>query len=136
MEYNHIVKTYHKLRYIDDPKFQKQIQRSLNRGEHINKLRKHLFHANGGKFKVHTVIEQKIWNECNRLLTNAIVYYNTWLLSELLDYHQQQDNLLVVDLIKKVSPIAWQHIHIHGRYRFKIGEVVLDVKAMVRKVKF
>jgi TnpA family transposase len=136
VEYNHIVETYHKLRYIDAPDFQKQVQTALNRGEHINKLRKHLFHANGGKFKVHTVMEQKIWSESNRLLTNAMIYYNTWLLSELLAYHEELDNVLEVDLIKKVSPIAWQHIHIHGRYRFKIGQVVLDVRAMVKKVKF
>ncbi|MGK0390681.1 MAG: hypothetical protein ACI94Y_003441, partial [Maribacter sp.] len=75
-------------------------------------------------------------SESNRLLTNAMIYYNTWLLSELLAYHEEQDNVLEVDLIKKVSPIAWQHIHIHGRYRFKIGQVVLDVRAMVKKVKF
>jgi len=135
VEYDNIVQTYHKLHYIDDPMFQKQVNTALNRGEHMNKLRKHLFHADGGKFKVHTVIEQKIWHECNRLLANAIIYYNTWLLSELLAYHEKLDNVLEVDLIKKVSPIAWQHIHIHGRYKFRIGEVVLDVLKMMRNVK-
>ncbi|MEM8528617.1 MAG: Tn3 family transposase, partial [Bacteroidota bacterium] len=134
VEYNAIVETYHKLSYIDDPKFQKQIQTSLNRGEHINKLRKHYFHANGGKFKVHTVMEQKIWSECNRLLANATIYYNTWLLSELLKHYKDQNKLTQVELIKKVSPIAWQHIHIHGRYTFKIGKLLFNIKEMVHKV--
>ena len=128
-------RTYHKLHYIDDPEFQKQVNTVLNRGEHINKLRKYLFHANGGRFKVHTVMEQKIWNECNRLLANAIIYYNTWLLSALLAYHESRGNVLEADLIKKVSPIAWQHIHIHGRYIFKIGKVKIDVTSMVKNIK-
>lgn len=135
VEYDNIVQTYHKLHYIDDPMFQKQVNTALNRGEHMNKLRKHLFHADGGKFKVHTVIEQKIWHECNRLIANAVIYYNTWLLSELLAYHEKRDNVLEVDLIKKVSPIAWQHIHIHGRYKFRIGEVILDILKMMSNVK-
>ena len=132
---HNIVETYHKLRYIDDPVFQKQINTVLNRGEHINKLRKHLFHADGGRFKVHTVMEQKVWMECNRLIANAIIYYNTWLLSKLLAYQEGKGNVIEADLIKKVSPIAWQHIHIYGRYIFKVGKVVWDVDAMVRKVK-
>lgn len=135
VEYDNIVETYHKLNYIDDPDFQKQVNTVLNRGEHINKLRKYLFHANGGRFKVHTVMEQKIWNECNRLLANAIIYYNTWLLSALLAHHESKGNVLEADLIKKVSPIAWQHIHIHGRYIFKIGKVEIDVTSMVKNVK-
>jgi len=134
-EYNAVVETYHKLHFIDSPKFQKQVNTALNRGEHMNKLRKHFFHANGGKYKVHSMMEQKIWSECNRLLANATIYYNTWLLSELLAYHQQQNNVTEVDLIKKVSPIAWQHIHIHGRYKFRIGKVVLDVRKMMSRVK-
>src|SRR5680860_145053 len=134
-EYNNIVETHHKLHFIDDPDFQKQVQTVLNRGEHVNKLRKHLFHANGGKFKVHTVMEQKIWSECNRLLTNAIIYYNTWLLTELLDFHEQKGNIIDADLIKKVSPIAWQHIHIHGRYTFKIDKVDPDILSIIKNVK-
>lgn len=134
-EYNAVVETYHKLQYIDNPRFQKQINTALNRGEHMNKLRKHYFHANGGKYKVHSMMEQKIWSACNQLLANATIYYNTWLLSELLAYHQEQNNVMEIDLIKKVSPIAWQHIHIHGRYKFRIDQVVLNIRAMVEKVK-
>ena len=80
-------------------------------------------------------MEQKIWMECNRLIANAIIYYNTWLLSKLLTYQEGKGNVIEADLIKKVSPIAWQHIHIYGRYIFKVGKVVWDVDAMVRKVK-
>lgn len=72
----------------------------MNQGEHVNKLRKHIYHADGGRFKVHTVMEQKIWMECNRLIANAIIYYNTWLLSELLTYHESQGNVIAADLAK------------------------------------
>ncbi len=42
-------------------------------------------------------MEQKIWMECNRLIANAIIYYNTWLLSELLAYHERQGNVIEAD---------------------------------------
>lgn len=135
VEYDNIVETYHKLSYLDDPKFQKQIHTAINRGEHVNKLRKHLFHVDGGKFKVHTVMEQRIWSECNLILANAVVFYNTYLLSELLAFHQKKGNTAEIELIKKVSPIAWQHIHIHGRYTFRLGKLVWDVMEMVKKIK-
>jgi hypothetical protein len=34
-----------------------------------------------GKFRVKTEAEQQIWNECLRLIANAIIFYNSLLLS-------------------------------------------------------
>ena len=38
-------------------------------------------YVNSGKFRVKSEAEQQIWNKCSRLIANAIIYYNTLLLS-------------------------------------------------------
>jgi TnpA family transposase len=44
-------------------------------------MRRAISYVNSGKFRVKTEAEQQIWNECSRLIANAIIYYNTLLLS-------------------------------------------------------
>ena len=44
-------------------------------------MRRAVSYVNSGKFRVKTEAEQQIWNECSRLIANAIIYYNTLLLS-------------------------------------------------------
>jgi len=51
--------------------------------------------------------EQQIWGECARLITNCItIYYNAMLLS---------------NLLKQVSPVAWQHFDLYGAASFAEG---------------
>ncbi len=37
-------------------------------------------------------------------------------------------------MIKKVSPVAWQHINPHGRYEFQKQPNLLNIDAMVREL--
>lgn len=136
IEYDAIVKTDFVLRYLDSPPLQHSIENVLSRGENINRLRKHIFHAHGGKFRVHSVGEQQVWSECTRLIVNAMIYYNTLLLSELLKKKQKQKDLQSIEKIKKISPIAWQHIHLHGRYQFLIDKVNINIPLLIQKVDF
>ena len=50
-----------------------------NRGEAYHRMRRAISYVNAGKFRVKTEAEQQIWNECSRLIANAIIYYNTLL---------------------------------------------------------
>jgi len=47
------------------------------------------------------------------------LFYNATLLSELLAIKEKQKQYEVADLIKRASPVAWQHINLRGRYRFR-----------------
>ena len=64
------------------------MQKALNRGAAYHRLRRTVAYVNGGKFWVQTEAEQQVWNECSRLIANAIIYYNTALLSRV--YAQKQ----------------------------------------------
>lgn len=52
------------------------VQRALNRGEAYHRLRRVIAYVNNGKFRVTTEEQQKIWNDCARLIANAVIYYS------------------------------------------------------------
>lgn len=80
-ELENICRTLYILEFIDDVGLRQCVQKALNRGEAYHRLRRAVAFVNGGKFRVKTEEEQQIWNECSRLITNAVIYYNTVLLS-------------------------------------------------------
>src|SRR5699024_5051952 len=91
--------------------------------ESYHKLRRAVSHANFGKLRFKTEQEQQIWNECSRLIANCIIYYNASILSNILTYreNQGQDS----DVLKQISPVAWQHINLYCHYEFnKLHESV------------
>ena len=71
-----------------------------------------------------------MWQECSRLMTNGIIAYNATLLSNLLLHHQRTQNLQQTQLLRRVSPVAWQHINFYGRYEFNKPPQVIDVPAL------
>jgi hypothetical protein len=81
-ELEHLCRTLYLLDFVDDVTLRQSVQQALNRGEAYHRFRRAVAFVNGGKFRVKTEAEQQIWNECSRLITNAIIYYNTALLSK------------------------------------------------------
>lgn len=94
------------LDFIDDVNLRQCVQKSLNRGEAYQRLRRAVAFVNGGKFRVKTETEQQIWNECPRLITNAIIYYNTVLLSRVYEQKQAAGDQAALFLIEGVFPVA------------------------------
>jgi TnpA family transposase len=54
----------------------RNVQRALNRGQAYHRLRRAIAYAyaHSGRNRVHSQREQEIWNECSRLIGNAVVY--------------------------------------------------------------
>jgi len=100
----------------------------------LSSIEKKVFYAKEGKFHVHSSVEQQIWSECARLVTIVIIYYNLWLLSQLLEQQQQQGNHAAVEFLKKVSPIAWRHINIYGTYRFNSSKKTIKFDESIRAI--
>ncbi len=110
------------------------MQKVLNRGEAYHRLRRAVAYVNGGKFRVKTEAEQQIWNECSRLITNAILYYNTALLSKVYEQKNDDDDQEAVNLLRGmrgISPCAWQHVNLFGAIEFlrRASKVDLDALA-------
>jgi hypothetical protein len=75
-----------------------------------------------------------MWNECARLLTNAIIYFNSVILSRLLLYFQSIEDKEKLELTKQVSPVAWHNINLNGTYSFSFEQNPLDIDEILRPI--
>ena len=110
------------------------VQKALNRGENYHQLRRAVSFASFGKLRFKTEYEQDLWSECSRLIANCIIFYNASLLSHLLEHQEKSGDTQGAEAVKKISPIAWQHINLHGRYEFQKPLDPLDVDAIIREM--
>jgi TnpA family transposase len=129
-EFDSIIRTLYLLDYIDSPVLRRNVQKALNRGEAYHQLRRAIAYAHGGRFRVRSQHEQEVWNECARLVGNAVIYYNALILSEALAEFEQRGDLASAEVLKRVSPVAWQHINFYGRYQFDENFTPIDLERL------
>ena len=133
-EYDNIIRSLYLLNYVDSPPLRRNVQHALNRGESYHKLRRAVSYANFGQLRFKTEYEQQIWNECSRLIANCIIYFNTTILSNLLDYKTSNGHQQAIDLFAGISPVAWQHINFHGRYDFSSGPRDIQIATIIQQL--
>ncbi|MGG6046389.1 Tn3 family transposase [Salmonella enterica] len=51
------------------------------------------------------------WNDCARLIANCVIYYNSAILSGLVDKFEKENNKKAIDVLANLSPVAWRHMH-------------------------
>ena len=131
-EFDKLVRSIYTLRYLRNPQLQRDVQRSQNRLESYHQLRSAIAQVGGKKeLTGKTDIEIEISNQCARLIANAIIYYNSAILSRLLARCGPSPSVKALAMIKKVSPAAWRHIHLNGRYTFRDSGQVIDLDEIV-----
>ncbi len=131
-EYDRMIKALYILEYIDDASLRSYVQRALNRGEAYHQLRRAVASVNGNRFRGSSDQEIDIWNECARLLTNAIIYYNSLILSKLLAHYTAIGDEAMLALVKKVSPVAWLNVNLNGTYSFSFDENMINLTDILR----
>ena len=72
-----------------------------------------------------------IANQCGRLIANVVIAYNSMLLSGLLSRYLASGNDKALDLLRRISPAAWQHIHFLGHYAFRDKRHPIDLDAIL-----
>ena len=133
-EYDNMIRSLYLLDYIDSPPLRQYVQRALNRGESYHQLRRAVSYANFGRLRFKTEYEQQLWSECARLITNCIIYYNMLLLSTMLAYKEGVGDAQGAALLQQISPVAWQHINLYGRYEFRKSPEIIDFDAIVQEL--
>ena len=99
----------------------------------------HAPHFQAGKmspsplFKVQTETEQQVWNDCARLIANAVIYYNTALLSKVYEQKVAAGDLDAIAFIQRMSPVAWQHVNMFGSFEFSDEDPGYDLEALAAK---
>jgi hypothetical protein len=117
---------------VHSPPLRRNVQRALNRGENYHQLRRAVSYANFGKLRFKTEYDQQLWEECSRLITNCIIYYNATILSHLFVYKERRGDAAGAALLAQVSPVAWQHINLCGRYEFTKVPEVMNMAAIIQ----
>jgi len=130
-EYNRLVKANYLLCYIDDASLRTYVQRALNRGEAYHQLRRAVSNINSDQFRGSSDEEIQLWNECARLVTNAIIYFNSRILSQLLTSFEYHGDTKRTGIVKQASPVAWHNINFKGTYNFELGEKLPDLEELM-----
>ena len=133
-EYNRMIKAMYLLDYIDDASLRSYVQRALNRGEAYHQLRRAIASVNGNRFRGSSDYEIGLWNECARLLTNAIIYFNSLILTRLLTHFESIDDQENLAITKQVSPVAWHNINLNGTYSFNFELELFDLDEIMRPI--
>jgi len=135
-EYDRLVRSIYTLKYLRDPQLERNIRRSQNRIESYHQLRAAVAKVGGKKeLTGKNDIETEISNQCGRLISNAIVYYNSAILSRLLERLEAEGNDKGIENLPRISPVAWQHILLNGHYTFQNSNEIIDLDVLVAGLK-
>ena len=133
-EYDKLVRSIYTLKYLQDKKLQRDVHRSQNRIESYHQLRSAIATAYGKKqLSGRGDREIEISNQCARLIANAIIHYNSAILSKLKLKYEAEGNQKALTRLKKISPVAWQHIHFQGHLIFS-GDKIIDLDSIINQV--
>jgi TnpA family transposase len=92
-EFDKLIRSIYTLRYLRDPQLERNVHRSQNRIESYHQLRSTIAQVGGKKeLTGRTDIEIEISNQCARLIANAVIYYNSAILSRLLMKYEAAGN--------------------------------------------
>lgn len=131
-EFDKLIRTIYTLRYLRNPQLQRDVHRSENRIESYHQLRATIAQVHGKKeLTGRTDLDISISNHCGRLIANVAIAYNSMLLSGLLGRYLATDNKTAVDLLRRISPAAWQHLHFLGHYAFRERRTPIDLEAIL-----
>jgi hypothetical protein len=90
--------------------------------------------TSGKKLRGKNDEELIINNECSRLLALCIIFYNASILSGIYENYKSQNMMEECEKIIRLSPVAWQHINLIGRYEFNNGALPLDLQGIIDKL--
>jgi TnpA family transposase len=131
-EFDKLISTRYILKCLLDPKIQQLAHRSQNCIESYHQLRAAVAQAHGKKELIgRNDLDVDLSNQTGRLVANGIINFNSIILSMLIIKYRREGRLDLVEKIKKISPIAWQHIHFLGHYFFRSNKHPIDLETLI-----
>ena len=115
--YNKLFHTRHVLTCVDDVNIRQAIKTARNRTEAYHQLHRTIRKVYGGVFKGKRIVDNGISAQASRLVSNLIIAYNVMLLEKIYQrLIKRVGEEKAKTIIKNISPVAWQHILLTGRY--------------------
>lgn len=133
-EYDRLVKSLYILECVDNKTLRHYLQQALNRAEAYHQLKRTIAFVNGNKFRGGDDYQVSQWNDCARLISHCIIYYNSDLLSAFLKIYDKKEQKNIVKYISQLSPVAWQHIKLNGVYALNNGKIEIDLVGLISDI--
>lgn len=111
-----ILKTQYILRYLTDASLRQTVQRQLNKGEYRHKLPRRIFFADQGEFTTGDYEEIMNKASCLSLVSNAILYWNTIKINEIVESLRAQGELIEDETLSHISLLPFKHVVPNGTY--------------------
>ena len=111
-----ILKTQYILRYLTQPDLRRTVQLQLNKGEYRHKLPRRIFFADQGEFTTGDYEEIMNKASCLSLVSNAILYWNTIKINDLVESLRQQGEDIDDETLSHISLLPYRHVLPNGTY--------------------
>ncbi len=115
-ELGRVFRTEHTLKFMSDPALRQCNRRGLLKGEQIHALARDIKMGKRGRVNQRDWLEQRHSCSCLTLVIACIIYWQAREISCVIQEHTPDDESIDLDLIKHISPIAWENIILYGDY--------------------
>jgi TnpA family transposase len=92
------------------------VQLQLNKGEYRHKVPRRIFFADQGEFTTGDYEEIMNKASCLSLVSNAILYWNTIKITELVDHLRAQGEAIDDETLSPISLLPFRHVVPNGMY--------------------
>ena len=106
------------LRWVADPDLQRRAQTGLNKGEAHHALKRAIAFHRRGEIHDRTAEGQHYRMAGLNLLAMIVIYWNTKRLGDMVVKLAGEGAPPDPALLRHVSPLGWEHIHLAGEYRW------------------
>ncbi len=124
IEVGRINKTLYLLNYIDSEDYRRRILTQLNRTESRHAVARSICHGQRGEIRKHYREGQEDQLSALRLVTNAVVLWNTMYMQAALTHLKEQGGYVKPEDESRLSPLCYGHINMLGHYSFTLTEQV------------
>ena len=111
-----IIKTQYILRYLTDLELRQTVQLQLNKGEYRHRLPRRIFFADQGEFTTGDYEEIMNKASCLSLVSNAILYWNTIKINEIIENLRSQGADIDRETLSHISLLPFRHVVPNGTY--------------------
>lgn len=117
-EFGKEVRTLFLLRYMDDEQMRHRAHQQQEKIESVHALSRAVSYGNNGVLQYANQEELLTMQGCKRLIENSVICWNYLYLSRLLVNSTKAERAIILGMLPRTSPVAWEHINFQGEFNF------------------
>ncbi|GAB4038314.1 Tn3 family transposase [Spirosoma gilvum] len=117
-ELGKVIRTEFLLRYMNDEQMRHRTHQQQEKIESAHALSRAVSYGNNGVLQYANQEELLTMQGCKRLIENAVICWNYLYLSRLLVTATKAERAVILEMLPRTSPVAWQHINFQGEFNF------------------